>query len=161
MVYIVYIPLMKYIYVCLFEGVERHFQQYFCYIQAVSFIDEGNWSTRRKSLTCSKSLPNFITYCYIEYTSTRAGFELATLVVMFTDCINNCKSNYHMITITTLPKSYTSIIEFNILNINVHPLNLILQYILKDYFEVLVPLSQAVFSPYPPLQHRLAVYTSL
>jgi hypothetical protein len=29
-------------------GVERHFQQYFSYILAVSFIGGGNRSTRRK-----------------------------------------------------------------------------------------------------------------
>ena len=32
-----------------------------------------------------------------------AGFELITLVVMGTDCIGSCKSNYHRITITTAP----------------------------------------------------------
>ena len=31
------------------------------------------------------------------------GFKLATLVVIGTDCIGSCKSNYHTITITTLP----------------------------------------------------------
>jgi len=41
-------------------GVKRHFQQYFNYIMAVSFIGGGNWSTRRKSPTCRKSLTNFI-----------------------------------------------------------------------------------------------------
>ena len=30
-----------------------------------------------------------------------AGFELATLVVIGTDCIGSCKSNYHTITTTT------------------------------------------------------------
>jgi hypothetical protein len=29
------------------------------------------------------------------------GFELTTLVVIETDCIGSCKSNYHMITSTT------------------------------------------------------------
>jgi hypothetical protein len=29
-----------------------------------------------------------------------AEFELTTLVVICTDCIGNCKSNYHMITTT-------------------------------------------------------------
>ena len=29
------------------------------------------------------------------------GFELPTLVIISTDCIGNCKSNYHKITITT------------------------------------------------------------
>jgi hypothetical protein len=32
-----------------------------------------------------------------------AGFELTTLVVIGTDCISSCKSNYHMITIMTAP----------------------------------------------------------
>jgi hypothetical protein len=31
------------------------------------------------------------------------GFELRTLVVIGIDCIGNCKSNYHTITITTAP----------------------------------------------------------
>jgi hypothetical protein len=42
----------------LFDGVEGHFQQYFSYIVAVSFIGGG---TRRKPLTCCKLLTNFIT----------------------------------------------------------------------------------------------------
>ena len=36
---------------------------------AVSFIDGGNRSTRRKPPTCRKALTDFITYCCIEYTS--------------------------------------------------------------------------------------------
>jgi hypothetical protein len=32
---------------------QRHFQQYFSYIVAVSFIGEGNRSTQRKPPTCS------------------------------------------------------------------------------------------------------------
>jgi len=44
----------------LVHGVKRHFQQYFSYIVAVSFIGGGNRSTRRKSPTCRKSLTNFI-----------------------------------------------------------------------------------------------------
>ena len=31
-----------------------------------------------------------------------AGFKLTTLVVIGTDCIGSCKSNYHMMTTTTL-----------------------------------------------------------
>ena len=42
-------------------GVYLHFQQYFRYIVAVSFIGRGNKSTQRKPLTCHKSLTNFIT----------------------------------------------------------------------------------------------------
>jgi hypothetical protein len=47
--------------VCLFDGVYRHFQQYFSYIVAVSFIGGGNRRARRKPLTCRKLLTNFIT----------------------------------------------------------------------------------------------------
>jgi hypothetical protein len=42
-------------------GIQHHFQQYFSYIVAVSFIDGGNWNAWRKPLTCCKSLTNFIT----------------------------------------------------------------------------------------------------
>jgi hypothetical protein len=39
---------------------------------------------------------------FIEYTSTWARFEFATLVMICTDCTCSGKSNYHMIKITTL-----------------------------------------------------------
>ena len=42
-------------------GVQRHFQKYFSYIVAVSFITGGNQSTRRKQPTCHKTLTNLIT----------------------------------------------------------------------------------------------------
>ena len=38
----------------------RHLQPYFSYIVAVTFIDGGNRSIRRKPPTCRKSLTNFI-----------------------------------------------------------------------------------------------------
>ena len=63
---------------CLLQMVFRG-QGYFSYIVAISFIGGGN---RR---------------------STR-GFELTTLVVIGTDCIGSCDSNYHTITTTTAPK---------------------------------------------------------
>jgi hypothetical protein len=44
-----------------------HFQQYFSYIVAVSFIGGGNRSTWRKPPTCRESLTNFFTKCCIEY----------------------------------------------------------------------------------------------
>ena len=49
------------LFVCLLDGVERHFQQYFSYIVAVNFIGGGNQSTRKKPPTCRKSLTNLIT----------------------------------------------------------------------------------------------------
>jgi hypothetical protein len=39
-----------------------HFQQYFSYIMAVSFIGGGNQSTPRKPPTCGKSLTNMYIY---------------------------------------------------------------------------------------------------
>ena len=34
------------------------------------------------------------------------GFKILTLVVIGTDCIGSCKSNYHTITTTTAPEKY-------------------------------------------------------
>ena len=48
------------------------FNNILSYIVAICFIDGGNRSTWRKPPTCRKSLTNFITYCFIEYTSPRA-----------------------------------------------------------------------------------------
>jgi hypothetical protein len=38
------------------------------------------------------------------------GFELTTLVVIGTDCIGSCKSNYHTITTATAPHSTWTVI---------------------------------------------------
>jgi hypothetical protein len=92
------------------------FQQYFNYIVAVSFIGGGNQSTWRKPLTCRKSLTNFFTYCCIEYTSPRTGFELTTLVVIGTDCTGSCKPNYPMITTNMAPVNLRySTIQWNMI----------------------------------------------
>ena len=71
-------------FVCLLDGVYRHFRQYFSYIVAVSFIGGGNWRTQRKPSTCRKSLTNF--YHIMLYTSR---FELTTPVVLHTGCIGS------------------------------------------------------------------------
>jgi hypothetical protein len=52
---------LAFVVACLLDGVYRHFQQYFSYIVAVSFIGGGNLSTQRKPPTCRKSLTNFTT----------------------------------------------------------------------------------------------------
>jgi hypothetical protein len=57
-------------------------------------------------------------YCCIGYTSPWAGFELATLKVIGSDCIGSCKSNYHTITTTTAPHQLWCQIIY-ILNVNV------------------------------------------
>jgi hypothetical protein len=61
-------------------------------------IGGGN---QRKPPTCRKSLTNFIAECCIAW----VGFELTTLVVIGTGCIDSCKSNYNTITTTSVPKS--------------------------------------------------------
>jgi hypothetical protein len=68
---------------------------------SVCIIGGGNQSNRRKPATCSMSLNFFFTYYWIEYTFPWAGYVVTTLVVMSTNCIGSCKSNYHMITTTT------------------------------------------------------------
>jgi hypothetical protein len=59
--------------------------------------------------------PLWIHHCYLSQvtekfyhmlcTSPWSRFELTTLVVIVTDCIGSCKSNYHTITATTTPTS--------------------------------------------------------
>ena len=66
----------------------------------------SNQSIRRKSLTCHKSLTNFITKSCIEYILPWVGFELTTWVVISTDYIGSCNSNYHTITTTTTTRIY-------------------------------------------------------
>ena len=87
---------------------------YFSYIVPVSFTCGGN---RRKLPTCRKSLTNFITYWCIEYMLPWTGFELTTLVVIGTNCTGSCKSNYHTITIRTVPSECWNFI-YNIMIIS-------------------------------------------
>ena len=63
--------------------------------QSVKFVEQTGVPGENHKLT------NFVTLCCIKYTLPWMGFELTTLVVIGTDCIGSCKSNYH--TITTTP----------------------------------------------------------
>jgi hypothetical protein len=45
-----------------------------------------------------------------------AGYELTTLVVLGTDCTGSCKTNYHMITITTVPTRLNGVGDNNSFN---------------------------------------------
>ena len=47
----------------------------------------------------------YIIWC-IEYNSPWTGFELTILVVIGTDYISSCKSNYHTFTTTTAPQQF-------------------------------------------------------
>jgi hypothetical protein len=54
-----------------------------------------------KPLTCRTSLTKL--YHRMLYTSPWSRFEFTTSVVIGTDCIDSCKSNYHTITATMAP----------------------------------------------------------
>ena len=41
----------------------------------------------------------------------KQGSKLTTLVVIGTDCTGSCKSNYHTITVTTVPRVYMKFID--------------------------------------------------
>jgi len=60
--------------------------------RGASFIGGGNRRTRSKPPTCRKSL-----YRIMLYISPWSRLELATSVVIGTDCIGSCKFNYHTI----------------------------------------------------------------
>jgi hypothetical protein len=51
--------------------------------------------------------------CIILYTSPWSIFELTTSVVIGTDCICSCLSNYHVITATTIPIRIENTITLN------------------------------------------------
>ena len=68
--------------------------------RSVLLVNE-NRSTRRKPPTCRKPLTNVIMKCCMEYNSPCAGFDFIKLVVISTDYIGSCKSNYYIITTTT------------------------------------------------------------
>ena len=69
----------------------------FSYIVAVSVFGGGNRSTEAK--TTDKLYHIMLNQVHLAC----AGFELPTLVVMYTDCIGSCNSNYHTIATTNGP----------------------------------------------------------
>ena len=69
-------------------------------IKPVSLIGGGNQRTRRKQTTDLSQVTDKL-YHILLYTSPWSRFELTTSVVIGTDCIGSCKSNYHTIMTTT------------------------------------------------------------
>ena len=69
-----------------------------------SFIGGGNQSAQRKPLICVWQVTDKL-YHIMLYTSPWLGFKPTTSVVIGTDCIGSCKSNYHMITADDGPKT--------------------------------------------------------
>ena len=57
-------------------------------------------------------------YHIMLYTSPWSIFELTTSVVIDTDCIGSCKSNYHTITATTAPATFSFLIGWNCLDVS-------------------------------------------
>jgi len=78
----------------------RHFQQYFSYIVAISFIGGWDRSTERKAPTCLKPLTNFNV---VSSTPRLRGINTHNDSGDSTDCIESYKSNCHTITTTTAP----------------------------------------------------------
>ena len=64
-----------------------------------NFCEKG-YSSIGREIRSTQRNHQFVNY--IEYNTPWAGFELTTLVVINTDCIGSCKSNYHTITTTTI-----------------------------------------------------------
>jgi hypothetical protein len=79
------------------------FQSY-TIIVVVSFIGGGNRSTRKNHWPVANHWQTLSHMVYRVHL-TWAGLKLTTLMVIGTDCIGSCKSNYHTINTTKVPTS--------------------------------------------------------
>jgi hypothetical protein len=69
---------------------------------AVSFIGGGNQSTQENHWSVTSHWQN-LSHNVASITPCHELVELTILVVIGTDCTGSCKSNHHMVTITTAP----------------------------------------------------------
>ena len=77
-----------------------------------------------------------------------AVFELTMLVLIGTDCIGSCKSNYHMITTTTVPEpveSWSNICQFLYTNCIMDILQVKPHYTISFAFIILTKVSSHVY----------------
>jgi len=77
--------------------------------RSVLLMEKTEVPGENQTIDLSQVTDKFIIQYCIEYTSPWAGFELKTLVEIVTDCIGSWKSNYHTITTTTTPYTYSKI----------------------------------------------------
>ena len=73
------------------------------YIVAVSLIGAGNGIPGENHWPVASHWQTLSHKCCIDYTSPWMGFKLTTSVVIGTDCICSCKSNFHTTTTTSVP----------------------------------------------------------